>query len=68
MPAEKIQPDSAHRVEGRKGSARSAAGQCQLRTRHRCGQVGVLGGTEGTSTQFYEKGVINVSPRSPLSE
>lgn len=54
MPAEKIQPDSAHRVEGRKGFACSAAG--------------VLGGTEGTSTPFYEKGVINMSPVSPLTE
>ncbi|CAO2630705.1 hypothetical protein LEMLEM_LOCUS20982 [Lemmus lemmus] len=35
MPAEKIQPDSAHRVKGRKGFVCSAAGWCQLRTQSR---------------------------------
>lgn len=32
MPAEKIQPDSAHCVEGRKGFVCSAAGRCEPRT------------------------------------
>lgn len=70
MPAEKIQPESAHRVEGRKGSARSAAGRrtvsAEDKTQVRAG--GSAGRHRRDQCSFYEKGVMSVSPGSPPTE